>query len=272
MKACIVLLGMFLSVSAYAGVEPHSLYDGASLRFEQAWFVKPMEATNLGNAYRLAPLLIQETHGSNALVLPKTIYYRPSAVRLNGIRHAQLTYWWRQPSATEDLSHPSPRPPHVHKTSSAICEGQQADSETDGLRGVRLTLDEKGFPVIYEILEKNGGITQVYVAQSVEAAARAASGPPLPGRRHAVEPSLDAAPDLVVPRVIDDAPDVMGPILYMRSDDSAVVTLICRCMEAQAHSLIGASTYELVKGIPPPEIREKSQPLESRLRLSPPGK
>jgi hypothetical protein len=61
-----------------------------------------------------------------------------------------------------------------------------------------------------------------------------------------VERSLSDAPDIVVPRVIDDPPAVMGPILYLRAGTRDVATLICRCMDSQAKSLAGQSFYELV--------------------------
>ena len=120
---------------------------------------------------------------------------------------------------------------------------------TDGLyrgEGVRLTMNAERVPVIYEVLENHQNIGKIFVTQSIEAAALAEFGPALPGRRHAVERSLSEAPRVVVPRVIDDPPDFMGPILYLHAETHDVATLICRCMNAQVKALAGQRLYELV--------------------------
>jgi hypothetical protein len=107
-------------------------------------------------------------------------------------------------------------------------------------------MDTNGVPVIYEVFDRPDAIEQIYVTQFVEGVARAEFGPPLPGRRFAVERSLNEAPRVVVPRVLDDPPAVMGPILYLRAGQHDVATLICRCMDAQARELAGQGLYELV--------------------------
>ena len=65
----------------------------------------------------------------------------------------------------------------------------------------------------------------------------------LPGRRFWIERSLASAPETVVARVIDDGPTPMGPILYLTVDSQEIVTLICRCMDAQADEVVGGGIY-----------------------------
>jgi hypothetical protein len=71
-------------------------------------------------------------------------------------------------------------------------------------------------------------------------------GKPLLGRRYAIERSVEAAPDVVVARVIDDNAVAAGPIVYLSASTRAVSTLICRCMPAQARKLLATSTYDLL--------------------------
>ena len=94
----------------------------------------------------------------------------------------------------------------------------------------------------------------------------------LPGRRFAIEASLDAAPRVVVPRVIEDAPAVMGPILYLRAESAEVATLICRCMDSQALQLVGTGYYKLIDAHPPAAITVPAGQLAAALRHPQPRK
>ena len=113
------------------------------------------------------------------------------------------------------------------------------------MQGIRITLNSAGQPVIWEVLADSSGAELFFVSQNLEAAAMAEFGKPLPGRRYAIERSVEAAPDVVVARVIDDGPVAMGPIVYLSAGTRAVSTLICRCMPAQARKLLATSTYDL---------------------------
>lgn len=202
---------------------PRSVYNGANVSFAQALFLKPQESTNNARAVRLAPLLVQEVTGTNrqssAVPLPAQVFYHRGSVVLNDVAREQLTYWWFYPSAT-----------------------------ATNLVGVRLTLSTNDVPVIYEVVESGRGLRQIFVAQSLETAARREFGSPLPGRRHAIERSLSDAPAVVVSRIIDDSPDVMGPFVYLEAESHVVATLICRCTDAQFQHLAGQGLYELVPG------------------------
>jgi hypothetical protein len=86
----------------------------------------------------------------------------------------------------------------------------------------------------------------MFVSHSLEVAALAEFGKPLPGRRYAIESSVEEAPDVIVARVIDDGPVAMGPIVYLSASTRTVSTLICRCMPAQVRRLVATSTYDLL--------------------------
>jgi hypothetical protein len=126
------------------------------------------------------------------------------------------------------------------------------------VQGVRLTLNSVGRPAIWEVLEDSSGAGLVFVSQSLEAAAAARFGKALPGRRFAIERSTQAAPKVVVARVIDDGPVGMGPIVYLSAGTRTVSTLICRCMPAQVKTLRTTAAYDL---LPLPAIPRDLLPL-----------
>lgn len=244
-----------LAMAPLAPAPPRSLVAGAAVVFEQAQLIKPIEETNTAVAYALAPLLIQEVKGTNAVSLrPREVFFQFGSTRLRGREHPQVSYWWRLEDA--EMS------PGAQATGRATQKPASAHWQ-----GLRQTLDDSGRPVIYEVLAEAAATAQVYIAQSVEAAARAEFGPALPGRRFAIEASLDAAPRVVVPRVIEDAPAVMGPVLYLRAGTHEVATLICRCMASQAHHLVDTGYYQLIDAHPPAAITAPPGRLEAALRF-----
>jgi hypothetical protein len=243
-RRTVFAIGLMLATACgFARERPRSLYDGAGLRFERAQLFKPQERTNLGPAFALAPLIVQEVNGTNPPPAPVQIHFQAGSLQLNGRPLPQMTYWWHYGTArTPERRLPPRRGPEERLRKQGVPDAGRPDM------GVRLTLSTNGSPLLYEILQPSNSVMQIYVSQSVEAAARAEFGAALPGRRHAVERALNEAPDVVVPRIVDDPPAVMGPILYLRDGTGAVGTLICRCMDSQARTLVGQGFYELVPG------------------------
>jgi len=210
--------------------------------------------TESADAYALAPLLIQEVTGTNSGSLrPREVFFGFGSTLLHGREYRQVCYWWRL--ADEGMSADVTKPGRV---------GERRDP--DRCQGLRLTLGDLGRPVICEVLADPADIEQIYVAQSIEAAARAEFGAVLPGRRFAIEASLEAAPRVVVPRVIEDAPVVMGPIVYLHAESHEVATLICRCMDSQALQLVGTGYYKLTAANPPAAITGLAGRLAEALR------
>jgi hypothetical protein len=193
------------------------LEERARLVFTNAVLCKPRETLPASvPAMTFAPLLIREVAGSNAPADagPDTVYYQLGATTAAGAAHPQMTYLWANGPARAMA------------------------------RGLRVTLDLHGLPAIWEVLDERPGPRVVFVSASLEARARAAFGPPLPGRRFAVEPSLSAAPDVLVARVIDDGPAAMGPIVH-ETAGGEISAVICRCMPTQARRLVATTYYNL---------------------------
>jgi hypothetical protein len=261
------------------------IYDRAANPLAAAAFLKPAGATNTDLVTALAPLIMQEVPpdqvsaaASNApLSAPglahdmpasgavigissssaPTLFYAADNAQLNGRAHLRFAYQWcyssgrlargarastlRSTSASAGLS---------TLRSAATEDGLPRTGATeDGLpaQGVRITCDSQGQPAVWEVLADTSGLRLIFVSQSVEAGAAAEFGKPLAGRRYAVERSLEEAPTAVVPRVIDDGPVPMGPMVYLSAGTRDVSTVLCRCMPAQVKRLVVTRTFELTR-------------------------
>jgi hypothetical protein len=244
------------AAQASAPLPRDDIYRRATNTFAEACFFKPAEAKTNDPAFSLAPLILQEVSGSTeryyrmdrfgTLSLSNgvpalepsrpAIYWQTDSVQLSGKAHARFTYVWCYSAAASD----SKRGPGADSLSPA-----QAEADLT-VQGIRITLNTNGQPVIWEALADNSGAELIFVSQTLEAAALAEHGKPLPGRHHAIERRTQEAPKVIVARVIDDGPVTMGPIVYLSAGTRNISTLICRCMPAQAKKLLDTSTYELL--------------------------
>ena len=215
------------------------IYSRATNEFSTAHFIKPAEPQDLDTTFKLAPLIIQEAladeplqEGFGALSLSNgvvildrsipTVYVHVDQVEIASKAHQRFTYLWCYSSGD---------PAHGNRAL--------------GIQGVRITTDSAGSPVIWEILADESGLDLVFVAESLEAAAREQWGKVQSGRRFALEQARRKTPRTVIARVIADGPVPMGPIVYLQRNMRNVSTLVCRCMPAQAKSLLTSSFYQL---------------------------
>jgi hypothetical protein len=148
-----------------------------------------------------------------------TVYLVPTQVPIGTQQYEQLSYLWFYPPA-------SPGQPLRY-------------------RGFRMTLGHRGYAAIWEILSSEAEGREVYVSQPLEKAAGAKFGAPLPGRSFAVEPPVDEHPEVVVPRIVGDGPQPMGPFVYLDADALRVATLICRCEPSQVDEFPVSTHYRL---------------------------
>lgn len=225
--------------------------------FDNAVLFKPHEGgLESSLLVRLAPLLIQEVTDTNAANLwrdefgmpdyPPLVVGQAGTTTVGSNTHKQFVYSWAYLSSVP--------PEQTMRT------GQ----------GVRLTLNSADAPVIWEVFEDSTGAEIIYVAQSLEQAARAEFGPPLPGRKFSMERGLAETPNVVVANVIEDGPVAMGPIVYLRHTSRDVTALICRCMPSQYRTLGGQKDYELDQSLGTNKWRNDgffAVPLNQRLRI-----
>ncbi len=111
-------------------------------------------------------------------------------------------------------------------------------------QAVRMTLDSHGSPVIWEVLDCREGYVVVFVAKSLESAALQTYGAVLPGRRYAVERSVEEQPNVIVAGALEDGPEPMGPFVYL-DDTCRINTILCRCMPARFENAIETITYRI---------------------------
>ena len=150
-----------------------------------------------------------------------TVYFFPSRATLGGREHEQWTYVWFYP--------PGPGSRRIR------------------FRGFRLTLAEDGLPIIWEVAANDATLQLLWVSAALAADAGQAWGPPLPGRRYAIEPPLEARPNVVVVRLLSDGPQPMGPYVYLEGRDLTLTSLLCRCSPAQVDRWFVETMYEPVR-------------------------
>ena len=148
-----------------------------------------------------------------------TVYYREGVAQVNGEEHEQLSFLWFAPSSS---------------------------SEALETQGLRVTCDAAGSPAIFEVLADSSGIHTFYVTRPLETLGFEEHGAPLPGRVHALEPSLDERPDVLVPRTVGQSPVALGPMAYLRAVGGDVVNVHCRCDPSLISSIRATPEYELV--------------------------
>ena len=228
-----------LLAASSSGLSPVRFFERATNQFDTAHLIKPAEPKDSDIAFKLAPLIIQEALGDEPLhdrfgalnssngipvldIGKPTVYVYLDEVKISGKEHARFSYLWCYP----------PDPGNSSGASLTV-------------QGVRITTDSAGAPVIWEVLADSSGMTLLFVAESLEAAARKQWNKLSPGRRFYAEAGLRQAPSIIVSRIIADGPVPMGPIMYLQRSSRNVSTVVCRCMPAQARSLLSSSFYEI---------------------------
>jgi hypothetical protein len=134
------------------------------------------------------------------------------------------------------------------------------------LRGVVITVDLEGWPVLTEVLATTSSRV-FFVTERLERAAEQEFGAALRHRKFAIERSSRSVPGIVVARVIQDGPMPMGPMLYVTRNQQTVTTVLCRCMPAQLKSIEGPRNYELVMIEWPRDLGLEGMALNDCLRL-----
>lgn len=223
-------------------VAPPEVVARALIEFDRAVLLKPREGDG-GLEERLAPLIVLEiaepigerftnTGFGAARFDPQghlridasrpTLYTDRSMITIQKVEYEQVCYLWWFPPMRPDSA---------------------ATGRTSG--GVRITLGEDGFPLVWEVLGSRGQAEAIFVSASLERAAGEAFGGPLPGRRYAVERRVANDATAPVVRVLEDGPIPMGPYIYFDSETRGVTTLLCRCMPSQVQRFVETKYYDL---------------------------
>jgi hypothetical protein len=264
LSACLAI-GHFAYGGAVSRVaKAAEVYARSTNQFAAAVFLKPATTANADLARQLAPLILQQvwdkqgSAGSPTGPLDDAAFTGDVPVPSSAVQQGSFH---RAISASNNVSSAVLPRPAVFYAADSVQVGSRAHlrfsyewfyapGDAPGLRaltrqGIRITLDTRGQPAVWEVLADTSGLRLMFVSQGLEAAAAAQFGKPLPGRRYAIERSLNEAPGVIVPRVIDDGPVVMGPIVYLIEGSRDVSTLICRCMPAQVKRLVATETFDL---------------------------
>jgi hypothetical protein len=277
-----------------ASEEAADAYSLALRVFDRAFLCKPREDTWTGPPmlFVLAPLIVHELEQSehwktNQIPLPQcgacrfaaldrriegislveseqpVVYVTGSTETIHGLPHDQAVYIWFYLSRLP--------PDREHAGNSFAGAAGFGESDEVQWRGVRVTMDAHGFPLVLEPLSSCHEAKVLFVSAGLEWAAMEEYGPPLPGRRFGIERSTAEAPSTLIARTFEDGPVPMGPYVYLTGSGRAISTLLCRCSPSQVLQFVGSDYYELR---PMPSLARQeafvdsadNRPLQDRLR------
>lgn len=199
--------------------ERRALYERVDRIFAAGVLLKPAPGAIEGIEFDLAPLLLVQTDTqTTANVDTPVVHLQSGSVEIGGATYEQLTFvWWYPTASAEDR------------------RGQ----------GLRATLSGDGFPALYEVWGDASGARSIFVSSLLEASASAEFGAPLEERKYSIERSVDEAPAVVVPGILEPGPIPLGPFVYLTQTDHDVATLICRCSASQVERIVDSPNYEL---------------------------
>ncbi len=215
------------------------VYSRVEQQFEKAVFYKPSEAAKDSEWGELLPLIVQEVTDADHAGGP----------RFGALRQDLSGRYWLDvgaPTVYVDDSSESGAGGLVRWMWVYERSGSNREPVQTFVRGVWMMLSDDGYPAVWGVSGNGDGSNILYVAESLEAKAVAAFGRPLPGRRFAVERSIEDCPRDVVARVLSDGPVPMGPFVYLSSRDAEVTTLLCRCMPSQVESFVESVYYDVL--------------------------
>lgn len=206
----------------------------ASQRFERAVLFKPKDPGLLGVEFTFAPLIVEDVQQAAATppaadpqssipALERIVYHSSRIAKIGGEKFDQIEYVWM-------LHAPRPNGP----------------SPCADFRGVRITLDHDGYPLVWEALSSEMDPHLVFVAESLEAEAKAAFGAPKSESRLALEPEKPQDSNAIIVAAIEQGPVPMGPYVYLsRPPERAIVNVLCRCSPSLVDNFVATPTYEL---------------------------
>ena len=232
--------------------DPHTRVAAVAARqnalrtFSEGVLLKPARNGEANPLFDLAPLILHETSGSatNDLATPPSL----GAVALRTDRAGQSEF------VGVDGSRPSV---YAARSSREIAGAtweqilflwwyEKSSSGPSAAHGIRITLGEDGFPLVWEVSKSlaPGALDILFVSQTLESEAREAFGPALPERAFACAQRIESAPRTIVARILEDGPLPMGPYAYIARNQE-LTTLLCRCMPAQVDAIAESKNYAL---------------------------
>ncbi len=228
-------------------------------RIRYAILLKPNESERNGPAETFAPLIVQRTSGghrpdksgarSDELARrfserPLPVYARVQSVTIAALEFQQVTYTWCHPGET-GVKGDVPSGETGVNGAMPLSGGPSGSDECNEVRGVRITLGEDGFPIVWEALSSQIGDPVLYVSRSLEERAAREQSPP-PARRFSIERPLEETPGVIVADVLADGPVPMGPYIYIGEPPSRELeSVLCRCSPSQVDEFSGTHYYEL---------------------------
>lgn len=227
----------------YEFLDQQALAKRAEERLAQAIFWKPKVPSPISLDLAQAPLFMEEKfdhtddrndrsemfliplrnfdHGTTN---PPTVFVWPAEglEMLNDGALSRRIFAWYQSAPKGEVDHVKPQ-----------------------LRGVRITYNREGLPILWEASHGPDRPLLVFVSAELERTAVEQFGPPLAGRLFAVEKPIDETPQWTVVGAVSDAATAMGPVVHIRQPSGEMSSIICRCMPSLTDEVVETRTYQL---------------------------
>ncbi len=239
----VVLLPFLVACGDEPGGEVRGESPAPAVTTDPSVRIRERTAATFGRCAQLMPSLVSEGH-------------LPSALAPLILVEGEETGQWGAVTDEGDVA-PSAAPVVYYGEGQALAGGQprrqfdyhwwhRASADAPwAAQGVRITVDDDGLPLTWEVLRDDSGLRVLYVSEKLERRARRHHGEPLDGRAFTLERSTGDTPRVVVARALADGPVPMGPWAYLRSGAGEVTSLICRCMPSQTTGPLERTDYQL---------------------------
>jgi len=188
----------------------------AEQSFELAVLIKPTQPTDFADALVYAPIIVRQA--TEGVVPVASVYFGESTAELLGATYRQWVYSWHEESGRDPSS---------------------------AAYWLRITVDDAGFPLVWETLDAGCARVEIYVSQALADRAEARWGPTNELTRFAIEHAVPGPTCCAVIRVLSDGPVPMGPFVYVGANQR-IATVICRCMPSQVNQVAATTEYGLV--------------------------
>ncbi|MBI4579837.1 MAG: hypothetical protein HY718_09055 [Planctomycetes bacterium] len=184
----------------------------------------PTDTDQFGEVYLTGQPTSVQVHVNTARPV---VYAYKSEAKIDGKRHPQLVYVWWFPERPE------------------MTRGDAAAGRIDG-DTLRITLDSRGRPAVFEVVQGCGCGHLVFVAEHVETMARRQWGRPEERKELVVERAVGDKRDLIVAGVIAVPERDAHPVVYVKAGYHSVTAVRCvPDVEPQVAGAIEKRTYAI---------------------------
>lgn len=210
----------------------------AGQHLAHAVLYKPRNTEGMRVEQVFLPLIVMEAANANAPEPPtiESVYFNVRVTEIAGQNFDQIEYVW------------------MLNGKAAMAQGP-----CSSYRGVRITVDHDGFPLIWEALSSERGPRLLFVAESLEQEAKALFGGPRSAEAKsgdggtgqekagfALEAESSGKGQVIIVAALEQGPVPMGPYVYLSAEPRwSITSILCRCSPSQVDEFVATHSYTL---------------------------